>query len=61
MINMENFIKRFHVSLEMKPDFTRGVHFFIMHGVIVPVHKTEFCFVICGVDSLNHSCLMWLQ
>lgn len=56
----------FHVSIELKTDFTPnykecGVYFFITHRVIVSVHKIPFFFVICAVDSLNYSCFMWMQ
>lgn len=38
-----------------------GVYFFSIHPMTVPVHKIQFCCIICVVEFVNHSCLIWIQ
>jgi hypothetical protein len=54
-------ILRVHISAKMKPRFTvkqnqYGAEFFSIHPQKTPVHRTQFCFMICVVDFVTHSC-----
>jgi hypothetical protein len=65
-LTRDTVILRVHIFTELKPSLTAkqnrcGIYFSIMQSRKVPVPKIQFCFVICIIKFLNHSCLKCMQ